>query len=373
MYTPEYYFKCTVCGRFIDKPIPRCPYCNGLVIVDYKEYTYVIDKSKPGMWRYLSLLPGFKQVTSYGEGLTPISRVEGVIVKNEKRNPTGSYADRASAVIASYVRDFNLEHVTTSYVEDFTYSLIYYLRGIAKVKVRLEDLHQVGFDDLLKLVGSEGVELALGGGSNSQANFIEYLNPLTVEGLKTIVFEIYERRLNVENIVVPMETGVLAYSLAKGVEDLRRAGLDVNYEITAVVIKGLRSHVIALRPEVKVVHVDGYEVLKALERLARKDLITKPLSAASYAVAENLGSSIAVVTMGFKPHKATLKRGRMRSLILRVLGEKGPLTAYSMWRENPVYTLRGYYRALQSMELRGEVCSEVVLKGGRRVKLYKLC
>jgi len=373
MSSPSFYFKCTVCGMIVGSPLPTCPHCGGLVRVEYEEYVYRIDRSKPGIWRYSTLLPKFNGVISRGEGLTPVGKVEGVLVKNEGRNPTGSYADRASAVIASYIRNANLEYVTTSYVDDFTYSLIVYLKDITKVRILLEDLHQVSFSDLLKFIGNEGVELALKSGMSVQDNTIEYVNPLTIEGLKTIIFEIYERRLNVENIVVPMETGVLAYSLAKGIEDLRRSGLDVNYNVVAVMIRDSRGQVVVSRPEIKIVHVEGYEVLKVLDKLAKRGFITKPISAASYAIAENLGNSIAVITMGFKPYKAALRETHLKDVILKVLSERGPLTAYGVWRENPRYTLRGYYKALKSMELRGEVCSEIALKGARRVKLYKLC
>ncbi len=62
---------------------------------------------------------------------------------------------------ASYIRNANLEYVTTSYVDDFTYSLIVYLKDITKVRILLEDLNQVSFSDLLKFIDSEGVELAL--------------------------------------------------------------------------------------------------------------------------------------------------------------------------------------------------------------------
>jgi threonine synthase len=366
-------FKCTVCGSIVSRPLPTCPYCSGLVTVEYKEYAYRVDRSKPGIWRYSSLLPRFNEMISRGEGLTPLSKVEGVLVKNERKNPTGSYADRSSAVIASYIRDANLEHVTTSYVEDFTYSLTFYLKDTVKIEIFMEDLHQASFDDLLKFIGNEGVELALRRGMSVGDNTIEYVNPLTIEGLKTIIFEIYERRLNVENIVVPMETGVLAYSLAKGIEDLRRSGLDVNYNVVAAMIRDSRGQVTVSRPEIRIFHVEGYEVLKVLNKLAKRGFITKPISAASYAIAENLGSSIAIITMGFKPYKVTLRERRLKDVIFKVLSERGPLTAYEVWRENPRYTLRGYYKALKSMELRGEVCSEVVLKGARRFKLYKLC
>jgi hypothetical protein len=68
----------------------------------------------------------------------------------------------------------------------------------------------------------------------------------------------------------------------------------------------------------------------------------------SYAVAENLGSSVAVITMGFKPYKTSVRRSELRDTIVKTLKEKGPLTAYGIWLENPSYTLRGIYKTLHN-------------------------
>ncbi len=337
---------------------------------------YKIDKSKASIWRYSSLLPQFKEIISYGEGLTPISKIEGVLVKNEKRNPTGSYSDRASSVLASYIKSYGIDSLTSPYVEDFTNSLTYYLRNIAKIKVLLDDLHRLSLEDFMKLVSNSSVEISLAKTTYSHNNLIEYINPYTIEGLKTIIFEIHERRLSVEYIVVPVETGILAYSLYKGIEDLRRTGIDVNYVIVAAVIR--ESKVPELlsrlnRVNFKIFEIEGDEVLKSLVKLARRGFITKLISATSYSVAENLGNSIAVITMGFKPYKSSSSRRRLKHEILEILREKGALTAYGIWKVNPIYTLRGYYKVLKDMELKREVCSEVILNGNKRVKYYKLC
>jgi len=373
MTSRTYHFKCTLCGRVLEKPFSTCPYCGGLVVIEYSEYYFRVDKSKPGIWRYSSLLPQFTEIVSYGEGLTPISSVDDVLVKNEKRNPTGSYSDRASTVIASYAKSTRIDPLVTRYVEVFTQSLLYYLRNVARVRVLLEDLYLVSIDDLVKFMSMSSVDIKTAGVNSDWGVVIDYMNPLTVEGLKTIIFELCEKRLNVENIVVPMETGVLAYSLAKGLEDLKKAGLDPGYMVVAAIIKGIQVPDIVTRSGIKVIEIEGDEVLSALSRLLKKGFVTKPISAVSYAVAENLKNSVAIITMGYKSYKVWVGRERLRSEIIKILKERGALTAYEIWKENPTYTLRAYYKALKSMEVKGELCSKVVMKGGRRVKYYKLC
>ncbi|MEM0027035.1 MAG: hypothetical protein QXT53_04365 [Ignisphaera sp.] len=83
-----------------------------------------------GVWRYSFLLPSFGKEFSLGEALTPIYKIEGVLIKDESRNPTGSYADRASAVIVSHVMSLGNainKSFIVQYVEDFTKSVVYYM------------------------------------------------------------------------------------------------------------------------------------------------------------------------------------------------------------------------------------------------------
>jgi threonine synthase len=359
----NYFYRCIGCGRELGAPYSACPFCGGPVIIEYSEPRFRVDKSRPGIWRYGSLLPGFGETVSHGEGLTAISSVDGVLVKNEKKNPTGTYADRASAVIASYARSTGVRLIATEYIEAFTQSLLYYLKGIAKVRVLVRSLDSLSMDDIVRIYGMNNVDVTTKYTSMGDEARINYLNPLTIEGLKTIVFELYERRVRVENIIVPVETGVLAYSLVKGLDDLRRAGAEPGYTVVAAVVKGASVPEIVKRHGVKVAEIEAEEVLDALGRLTRKGFVTMPISAVSFAVARILGSSVAVLTMGYKPYRLYTGRGQLREEIIELLREKGRMTAYEMWKERQSYTLRAFYKVLRGMEARG----------ARKVKYFKLC
>ncbi|MEM1732254.1 MAG: hypothetical protein QXU22_04345 [Desulfurococcaceae archaeon] len=87
--------------------------------------------------------PLFENRVTLGEGLTPVRRVEGILVKNEEFNPTGLYSDRASALISSFLGDTGATKVYVGYSEEFTKSLIYYLPGVS--------LHAVASDQLLSI------------------------------------------------------------------------------------------------------------------------------------------------------------------------------------------------------------------------------
>ncbi|MBO3802903.1 MAG: pyridoxal-phosphate dependent enzyme, partial [Candidatus Brockarchaeota archaeon] len=111
---------CGRCGRRFglgEAPDGGCGSCGGTLLVDYdygklrKEGALAVE-GLPGIWRYLKLLPVFKQkcAVSLGEGGTFLHRcsklgrslgVRKVLVKDESTNPTGSFLDRGVAVAVS--------------------------------------------------------------------------------------------------------------------------------------------------------------------------------------------------------------------------------------------------------------------------------
>lgn len=342
-----------------------CPRCGGMLSIYYRDACFQIRRDEKGIWRY-SLLPTLQTRVSLGEGLTPITVVDGVLVKNERFNPTGSYADRASSIIASYVRSMGITELYVEYVRDFTRSLIYYLPGL-RVYVEAKDIFSMDGEDAY-LFASHGVEV----GITTLPTLIRYLNPLTLEGLKTIIFEIYERKINIERVVAPTTTGVLALSLLKGLADLNEVGLEVSYEVVAAVPKGLNPYYLRNVSKVKIVEVSEVELFETFKKLIRRGFKIKPIAALSYHVAENLGRSIAVVTMGYRPPLRG-KDSEVKRSIVEVLSGGEALTAYEIWRRKPLYTLRAVYKAIKAMEVRKEICGEVLMKGKRKVKVYRLC
>jgi threonine synthase len=104
---------CTNCYRpYPDDQTPyRCPVCSGLYDFDsLPEFDQTqVDASQPGIWRYrhaLGLLAAAPAVT-LGEGNTPLVWSEAfgqpVAFKLEFCNPTGSFKDRGTAPLISFL------------------------------------------------------------------------------------------------------------------------------------------------------------------------------------------------------------------------------------------------------------------------------
>jgi threonine synthase len=105
---------CKNCGRkYPSEGLPYlCPDCGGLFdfTAPFQFDTDHIDPKKPGIWRYshtFGLNPDFEPI-SLGEGNTPLLWVNifgrKIAFKCEYQNPSGSFKDRGSAVIAAWLR-----------------------------------------------------------------------------------------------------------------------------------------------------------------------------------------------------------------------------------------------------------------------------
>ncbi len=112
---------CTNCGRpYPEEGAPyRCLNCRG--VFDYKSWPVFdlkqVDASQPGIWRFRHALglPDHAQPVSLGEGNTPLlwGQVKGkqVAFKCEYQNPSGSFKDRGSALIASFLCSRGIEAI----------------------------------------------------------------------------------------------------------------------------------------------------------------------------------------------------------------------------------------------------------------------
>jgi len=69
-----------------------------------------------GMWRYADVLPNLTPVT-LGEGWTPMirsRRYDGLLVKEEGANPTGSFKARGLAMAVTMAKHYGLKHLAVS-------------------------------------------------------------------------------------------------------------------------------------------------------------------------------------------------------------------------------------------------------------------
>lgn len=95
----------------------HCPVCGGILLIEHDLTGWDgTDPTVPGMERYRELLPldTDSRLLSLGEGGTPLiaaahlsedMRDVEVLLKNETVNPTGSFKDRALAVMKTRASD----------------------------------------------------------------------------------------------------------------------------------------------------------------------------------------------------------------------------------------------------------------------------
>lgn len=372
---------CLFCGYKSEGIHLRCPRCGGLTRLEYDVLRWSVDREVPSMWRYSSLLPQLGTRITHGEGFTPMRRLsQGVYIKLEDRNPTGSYADRASSIVASYMVSYKRRgDIVVSYLEDFTLSLTYYIyKYVNTIKVIVDEPSRVNPIEvvLLDRLGAV-VEFT----HNNRLHSLHYMNALTIEGLKTIAFEIVEMKPKIENVVVPTETGLLAYSILKGFREAREAGAQHSYSVVAVTL-GDKPRTTLLQyvdGKVEVVSAESRDVIRSMIKLSKMGIWVKPLSAAALAEAENRGSSIALLTSSFKkplllPLSNSNRVSRLGEQVLNTLKSLGEATAYEIWEaleRKP--SLRGVYKALQSLEQSGRICVKYRVRGNKRVRTYSIC
>jgi threonine synthase len=130
-------YRCSLCGaEYLPGQVTyTCPVDGGNldVILDYDglKKKYQVDdftcRDDPSLWRYLPLLPvaGLDaEQTPLGQaGGTPVYtltglgeklRVKNLWLKDESRNPTASFKDRASAIVVARAREIKAEVVVTA-------------------------------------------------------------------------------------------------------------------------------------------------------------------------------------------------------------------------------------------------------------------
>jgi threonine synthase len=223
----------------------RCPLCGGSL--DYAEpFKYdasTIDESKPGIWRYSASfgLPDEVEPISLGEGDSPLvwDEVNGrrVAFKLDYLNPTGSYKDRGTTVLLSYLAWLGAE----SAVEDSSgnagasfaaYSSRSGISGKVFVPSYASGPKRAQIEayggELIPVPGprskaSEAVEKE----ANSGVIYASHVyQPYVLPGYATVVFEMLSQLGTVPgSVIAPAGQGSFLLGMARGFESLQNAGL----------------------------------------------------------------------------------------------------------------------------------------------------
>jgi threonine synthase len=252
--------RCPVCDRVFSPDAVQytCPYCGEVgtleVLYDYARLKAQLDRDslrnrEQSMWRYKALLPigGDSTVPTLRVGGTPLYDAERaakalglnkVWVKDDGQNPTGSFKDRASALVVARAMEAGISTVSTASTGNAAAALagigasvgmniiIFVPAAAPEAKIAqllvygatvllVEDTYDVAFDLCYQMCQQEGWYCR-----NTA------LNPYTTEGKKTVSYEIAEQLdWNVPDaVVVSVGDGNIIAGVYKGFYDLVQLG-----------------------------------------------------------------------------------------------------------------------------------------------------
>jgi threonine synthase len=224
---------------------PACRKCGSAVIIDGPTGAHInkdrLDDLPPGVWRYRPFMPDIanEDVVTLGEGATPLLHAERLgdelglrhlLLKDESRNPTGSFLDRGSTVLVSLARREGVKECTCVTTGNLGASLAAYCaKADVKAHVRVNPNTDQGklFQMLAygaEIEASTNTSPARGTGRSLA---VTAANPYLLEGEKTTGFEIvHELGWKAPDvIVVPVGTGGHLSMIWRSIVQLREAGL----------------------------------------------------------------------------------------------------------------------------------------------------
>jgi threonine synthase len=240
---------CTICRRpYPEQGAPHCcPHCGGLfdfaapLLYDQQQ----LEAGAPGIWRYRHALglEASSPLISLGEGQTPLLWIdlpsgERAALKCEHQNPTGSFKDRGSALIVSFLKGRGV----MAAVEDSSGNAgasfaAYAARAGLKARIYLPDAASGPKRAQILAYGAEAVRI-LGPRSNAtraaraavEAEGLAYAShaflPHNLAGYATAAYELFAQLGEAPGtLVAPAGQGGLLLGLGRGFVALQRAGL----------------------------------------------------------------------------------------------------------------------------------------------------
>lgn len=256
-------YRCSICGQEYgpSEAMYLCPKDGGVLDIelDYaslKSTNRSIDQSIDfSIWRYLPLLPvndpGLQSTPLRAVGWTPTYAPKSLArwinlrqlwIKDESRNPTASFKDRASAVVVARALETGAKIVATASTGNAGAALagMAAAAGVQAVIFAPKSAPPAKVAQLLVY----GARVLLVDGTYDQAvelsrqaatEFGWYCrntgyNPFTTEGKKTAAYEIWEQVLRTANlerplsIFIPVGDGNIIAGMHKGFKDLLALG-----------------------------------------------------------------------------------------------------------------------------------------------------
>lgn len=249
--------RCRSCAK-VYPPIAQsfCDECFGPLEVayDYDATRRFVTKAKiaagpANLWRYVDLLPVDGAPVSLGAGYTPLIRAErlgaelglrDLWIKDDTRNPTGSFKDRVVSVALTKARELGLKVAACASTGNLANSVAAHaaVAGMESVVFIPSDLETVkvlttavfggkviavdgNYDDVNRLCA----ELA---SERPDWAFVNVnVRPYYAEGSKTLAFEVAEQLgwTLPDHVIVPVASGCQLTRIDKGFRELVEIGL----------------------------------------------------------------------------------------------------------------------------------------------------
>lgn len=241
--------RCTGCGKLYPLNMRRCPCNTGILRVTWRKGhgEALTASDAPGIWRYERALPPVQPKLSFWEGRTPVvqsARLGDELnitlsYKDETRNPTGSFKDRAAAVMLSAAKYMGHRSITTASSGNAAGAISLYsmLAGINAFIFMFQPSEQklvqtlsYGARALIVNTRNESRVLELAEQASDAfgwalLNTTAAANPFVTEGYKTISYELYEQGDIPDWIAVPVGSGSLLIGIWQGFRELEEIGL----------------------------------------------------------------------------------------------------------------------------------------------------
>ncbi|MEN8171702.1 MAG: pyridoxal-phosphate dependent enzyme [Chloroflexota bacterium] len=258
-------YRCSSCSAeyLPDEVTYTCPKDGGNldVVLDYAKIQEhwmdkLVDQRDGSLWRYTPLLPvadpGGRLTPLRAAGWTPVFSpallaqelgLKKLWIKDESRNPTASFKDRASAVVVARAREIGAEVVVTASTGNAGAALAGMAAAVGQQAVifapksappaKIAQLLIYGAEVILV---DDNYDAAFDLSIKAAEEFGWYCrntgyNPFTAEGKKTAAFEIWEfcqdNEIDVAalNIFVSVGDGNIISGIHKGFKDLYILGL----------------------------------------------------------------------------------------------------------------------------------------------------
>jgi threonine synthase len=203
-------FRCERCGQEFPATTRRwrCA-CGGVFELSgrWRFAPESIEAKVSTLWRYRAMLPSVRELVSLGEGWTPLvpAHAHGVefLAKLEFLAPTGSFKDRGTTVLVSFVKELGIKTVVEDSSGNAAASLsAYCARAGIQCKIfvpagaspaKLQQIRAYGAE-LIPVEGPrENAARAAQQAAQSSYYASHVYSPLILEGTKTIAYELWEQ------------------------------------------------------------------------------------------------------------------------------------------------------------------------------------